>query len=316
MAEITAAAVKELREKSGAGMMDCKKALTASDGDIEKAVDWLREKGLATAAKKAGRVAAQGLVALKADGKQGVVVEVNSETDFVSKNELFQQFVAKTADIALQGNGDIEALKAAAYEDGKDVHAALTDLIAKIGENMNLRRVAKLSVTDGVVVGYMHGAIADGLGKIGTLVALESTGDKAALEKLAKNLAMHVAAAAPVCLNVADVPAEMEEREKNVVEAQIKEEQAKTGKSKPAEIIEKMVVGRIRKFHEEVVLNEQFFIMDDKKKVKEVVAEAAKEVGAPVELKAFARFALGEGIEKKEEDFAAEVAAAAGKKNF
>lgn len=313
MAEITAAAVKELREKSGAGMMDCKKALTASDGDIEKAVDWLREKGLATAAKKAGRVAAQGLVAMKTDGKQGVVVEVNSETDFVSKNELFQQFVAKTADIALQGNGDIEALKAAAYEDDKDVHAALTDLIAKIGENMNLRRVAKLAVNDGVVVGYMHGAIADGLGKIGTLVALESTGDKAALEKLAKNLAMHVAAAAPVCLNVADVPAEMEEREKNVVEAQIKEEQAKTGKSKPAEIIEKMVLGRIRKFHEEVVLNEQFFIMDDKKKVKEVVAEAAKEVGAPVELKAFARFALGEGIEKKEEDFAAEVAAAAGK---
>lgn len=311
MAEITAAVVKELREKSGAGMMDCKKALTASDGDIEKAVDWLREKGLATAAKKAGRVAAQGLVAMKTDGKQGVVVEVNSETDFVSKNELFQQFVAKTADIALQGNGDIEALKAAAYEDGKDVHAALTDLIAKIGENMNLRRVAKLAVNDGVVVGYMHGAIADGLGKIGTLVALESTGDKAALEKLAKNLAMHVAAAAPVCLNVADVPAEMEEREKNVVEAQIKEEQAKTGKSKPAEIIEKMVLGRIRKFHEEVVLNEQFFIMDDKKKVKEVVAEAAKEVGAPVELKAFARFALGEGIEKKEEDFAAEVAAAA-----
>lgn len=313
MAEITAAAVKELREKSGAGMMDCKKALTASDGDIEKAVDWLREKGLATAAKKAGRVAAQGLVAMKTGGKQGVVVEVNSETDFVSKNELFQQFVAKTADIALQGNGDIEALKAAAYEDGKDVHAALTDLIAKIGENMNLRRVAKLAVNDGVVVGYMHGAIADGLGKIGTLVALESTGDKAALEKLAKNLAMHVAAAAPVCLNVADVPAEMEEREKNVVEAQIKEEQAKTGKSKPAEIIKKMVLGRIRKFHEEVVLNEQFFIMDDKKKVKEVVAEAAKEVGAPVELKAFARFALGEGIEKKEEDFAAEVAAAAGK---
>ena len=313
MAEITAAAVKELREKSGAGMMDCKKALTASDGDIEKAVDWLREKGLATAAKKAGRVAAQVLVAMKTDGKQGVVVEVNSETDFVSKNELFQQFVAKTADIALQGNGDIEALKAAAYEGGKDVHAALTDLIAKIGENMNLRRVAKLAVNDGVVVGYMHGAIADGLGKIGTLVALESTGDKAALEKLAKNLAMHVAAAAPVCLNVADVPAEMEEREKNVVEAQIKEEQAKTGKTKPAEIIEKMVVGRIRKFHEEVVLNEQFFIMDDKKKVKDVVAEAAKEVGAPVELKAYVRFALGEGIEKKQEDFAAEVAAAAGK---
>ncbi len=313
MAEITASAVKELREKSGAGMMDCKKALTASDGDIEKAVDWLREKGLATAAKKAGRVAAQGLVAMKTDGKQGIVVEVNSETDFVSKNDLFQQFVAKTADIALKGDGDIESLKAAAYENGKDVQSTLTDLIAKIGENMNLRRVAKVAVNDGVVVGYMHGAIAESLGKIGTLVALESAGDKVALEKLAKNLAMHVAAAAPVCLNVADVPAEMEEREKNVVEAQIKEEQNKTGKKKPDEIIKKMVEGRIRKFHEEVVLNEQFFIMDDKKKVKDVVAEAAKEIGAPVELKAFARFALGEGIEKKEEDFAAEVAAAAGK---
>lgn len=313
MAEITAAAVKELREKSGAGMMDCKKALTEANGDIEKAVDWLREKGLATAAKKAGRVASQGLVAMKTDGKQGVVVEINSETDFVSKNELFQQFVAKAAEIALNGDGDIETLKTAAFADGKDVQGALTDLIAKIGENMSLRRVAKVAVNDGVVVGYMHGAIADGLGKIGTLVALESTGDKAALEKLAKNLAMHVAAAAPVCLNVADVPAEMEEREKNVVEAQIKEEQAKTGKAKPAEIIEKMVVGRIRKFHEEVVLNEQFFIMDDKKKVKDVVAEAAKEIGAPVELKAFVRFALGEGIEKKQEDFAAEVAAAAGK---
>ena len=213
----------------------------------------------------------------------------------------------------MNGDGDIETLKTTAFADGKDVQGALTDLIAKIGENMNLRRVAKVAVNDGVVVGYMHGAIADGLGKIGTLVALESTGDKAALEKLAKNLAMHVAAAAPVCLNVADVPAEMEEREKNVVEAQIKEEQAKTGKTKPAEIIEKMVVGRIRKFHEEVVLNEQFFIMDDKKKVKDVVAEAAKEIGAPVELKAYVRFALGEGIEKKQEDFAAEVAAAAGK---
>ena len=232
---------------------------------------------------------------------------------FVSKNELFQNFVASAADIALKGNGDVETLKTTAFADGKDVQGALTDLIAKIGENMNLRRCAKVAVNDGVVVGYMHGAIADGLGKIGALVALESTGDKAALEKLAKNLAMHVAAAAPVCLNVADVPADMEAREKKVVEDQIKEEQAKTGKTKPAEVIEKMMVGRIRKFHEEIVLNEQFFIMDDKKKIKDVVAEAAKEVGAPVELKAFARFALGEGIEKKQEDFAAEVAAAAGK---
>ncbi|MGN1079265.1 MAG: translation elongation factor Ts [Alphaproteobacteria bacterium] len=314
MAEITAAVVKELREKTGAGMMDCKKALSEAAGDIEKAVDWLRKKGLASAAKKAGRVASQGLVAMKTNGKEGVVVEINSETDFVSKNDLFQNFVTSAAEIALKGDGNVETLKAMPFADGKDVQGALTDLIAKIGENMNLRRSAKVSVNDGVVVGYMHGAIADGLGKIGTLIALESTGDKAALEKLAKNLAMHVAAAAPVCLNIADVPADMEEREKKVVEDQIKEEQAKTGKTKPAEVIEKMLVGRIRKFHEEIVLNEQFFIMDDKKKIKDVVAEAAKEVGAPVELKAFVRFALGEGIEKKQEDFAAEVAAAAGTK--
>ncbi len=312
MAQITAAVVKELREKTGAGMMDCKKALGEADGNVEQAIDWLRKKGLATAAKKAGRVASQGLVAMKASDKEGVVVEVNSETDFVSKNELFQEFVAKTAEIALSADGDIEALKTADYADGKDVQASLTDLIAKIGENMTLRRCQKISVNEGVVVGYMHGAISPGLGKIGTLIALESTGDKAALEKLAKNLAMHVAAAAPVCLNVSDVPSETEEREKKVVEDQIKEEQAKTGKTKPAEVIEKMLVGRIRKFHEEIVLNEQFYIMEDKKKVKDVMIDAAKEIGAPVELKAFVRFALGEGIEKKQEDFAAEVAAAAG----
>lgn len=314
MAEITAAAVKELREKSGAGMMDCKKALTEANGDLEAAVDWLRKKGLATAAKKAGRVAAQGLVALKTTDKEGVVVEVNSETDFVSKNELFQNYVKAVAEVAVKGNGDVESLKTTAFEGGKDVQGALTDLIAKIGENMSLRRCAKVKVDNGVVVGYMHSAIADGLGKIGALVALESTGDKAALEKLAKNLAMHVAAAAPVCLNVEDVPAEMEEREKNVVKDQIKEEQAKTGKTKPADVIEKMMVGRIRKFHEEIVLNEQFYIMDDKKKIKDIVAEAAKEVGAPVVLKAYARYALGEGIEKKSEDFATEVAAAMGNK--
>ena len=213
MAEITAAVVKELREKTGAGMMDCKKALSEAAGDVEKAVDWLRKKGLASAAKKAGRVASQGLVAMKTDGKDGVVVEINSETDFVSKNDLFQDFVAKTAEIALKGDGNVETLKTMPFADGKDVQGALTDLIAKIGENMNLRRSAKVSVNDGIVVGYMHSSIADGLGKIGTLIALESAGDKAALEKLAKNLAMHVAAAAPVCLNIADVPADMEERE-------------------------------------------------------------------------------------------------------
>lgn len=315
MAEITASAVKELREKTGAGMMDCKKALAESDGNIEAAVDWLRKKGLASAAKKAGRIASQGLVAMKVEGNKGVVVEINSETDFVARNDLFQQFVAKTADVALTTDGTVDALKAAAFpESGKDVQGALTDLIAKIGENMNLRRSAKLEVKNGVVVGYVHSAVVPGMGKIGTLVALESEGDKAALSALAKNLAMHVAAAAPVCLNVEDVSAEMEEREKKVVEDQIREEQAKTGKKKPDAVIEQMKIGRIRKFHELVVLNEQFFIMDEKKKIKDVVAEAAKEVGAPVVLKSFVRFALGEGIEKKQEDFQAEVeAAAAGK---
>lgn len=314
MAEITAAAVKELREKTGAGMMDCKKALTEAAGDLEAAVDWLRKKGLAAAAKKAGRVASQGLVAVKVDGKKGAAVEVNSETDFVARNELFQNFVAEAAVAALDANGDIEKLKTLTLaSSGKDVAGTLTDLIAKIGENMSLRRTAEISVEDGVVVAYVHNAAAEGMGKIGTLIALESKGDKAALEELAKHLAMHVAAAAPVCLNIADVPADMEAREKAVVEEQIKEEQAKTGKVKPAEVIEKMLIGRIRKFHEEIVLNEQFYIMDDKKKVKDVVAEAAKTVGAPVELKSFVRYALGEGIEKKQDDFAAEVAAAVGK---
>lgn len=306
MAEITAAIVKELREKTGAGMMDCKKALAESNGELEPAVDWLRKKGLSSAAKKSGRVASQGLVGIKTDGKSGVVVEINSETDFVARNEQFQNFVAGVVDTALEGDADVEALKAAPYKDsGKDVQSALTDLIAKIGENMTLRRAAKVSVSDGVVVGYIHGAVADGLGKIGTLVALESTGDKGALEKLAKNLAMHVAAAAPICLHIENVPEHMMEREKAIVA-----ETARTS-GKPEAVIEKMVEGRMRKFYEEIVLHEQFFIMDDKKKIKEIVAAAEKEIGAPVALAAYVRFALGEGVEKKQEDFAAEVAAAA-----
>ena len=314
MAEITAAAVKELREKTGAGMMDCKKALTEAAGDMEAAVDWLRKKGLAAAAKKAGRVASQGLVAVKVEGNKGAAVEVNSETDFVARNELFQQFVAEAAQAALNADGDIEKLKTLTLaSSGKDVAGTLTDLIAKIGENMNLRRTAEVSVNEGVVVGYIHNAAAEGMGKIGALIALESAGDKAALEDLAKHLAMHVAAGAPVCLNIEDVPADMEAREKAVVQDQIKEEQARTGKTKPAEVIEKLMIGRIRKFHEEIVLNEQCPPMDDKKKIKDVVAEAAKTVGAPVTLKQYVRFALGEGIEKKQDDFAAEVAAAVGK---
>ncbi len=308
MAEITAAVVKELREKTGAGMMDCKKALAEAAGDVEKAIDWLRKKGLSSAAKKAGRVASQGLVALKVGKKQGAVIEINSETDFVSRNEQFQTFVASVAEIALDSSGDVEALKSAKHaSSGKDVQGALTDLIAKIGENMTLRRAAKLSVDNGVVVGYMHGAVKDGLGKIGTLVALESTGDTAVLEELGKHLAMHVAAAAPVCLNIEDVPADMLSRERAIVADQAK------ASGKPENVIEKMVEGRMRKFYEEIVLNEQFYIMDDKKKIKDVVAEEAKKAGAPIRLIGFVRLALGEGVEKKQEDFAAEVAAAAGK---
>lgn len=308
MAEITASAVKELREKTGAGMMDCKKALTESNGDIEAAVDWLRKKGLSAAAKKAGRVASQGLVGVAVSGNKGAVVEVNSETDFVARNDLFQKFVTEVTNVAIEKAGDLDALKQTILPSAeKEVSAALTDLIAKIGENMTLRRTASVAVDQGVVVSYVHNASAEGLGKIGTLVALESDADKAVLEELGKHLAMHIAATAPVCLNVADVPSDLEEREKAVVA-----EQARTS-GKPEAVIEKMVEGRMRKFHEEIVLNEQFYIMDDKKKVKDVVAEAAKTVGAPVELKSFVRYALGEGIEKKQDDFAAEVAAAVGK---
>ena len=305
MAEITAAAVKELREKTGAGMMDCKKALTEAGGNVEAAVDWLRKKGLAAAAKKAGRVASQGLVGVAVSGKKGAVVEVNSETDFVARNELFQNFVREVAGVAVNAADGVDALKTTVLPSaGKDIAGALTDLIAKIGENMNLRRSAVVSVNDGVVVSYVHNTVSEGLGKIGTLVALESKADAAALEELGKHLAMHIAAAAPVCLNIADVPAELENREKSVVA-----EQARTS-GKPEAVIEKMVEGRMRKFHEEIVLNEQFFIMDDKKKIKDVVAEAAKKAGQPIELKAFVRYSLGEGIEKKQEDSAAEVAAA------
>lgn len=245
---------------------------------------------------------------MKVNGKKGAVVEVNSETDFVARNELFQTFVASVADIALQGDADLEALKAAQHApSGKDVQGALTDLIAKIGENMHLRRSAQLSVENGVVVGYVHSAIAEGLGKIGALVALESSGDVKELEELGKHLAMHVAAAAPVALNIADVPAEMVEREKAVVADMAR------NSGKPEAVVEKMVEGRMRKFYEEIVLNEQFYIMDDKKKIKDVVAEVSKKIGAPITLTGFVRFGLGEGVEKKQDDFAAEVAAAVGK---
>ncbi|CAO3444402.1 translation elongation factor Ts [Azospirillum sp.] len=307
MAEITASLVKELREKTGAGMMDCKKALNETQGDLEGAVDWLRKKGLAAAAKKSGRVAAEGLVAVATAGTKGAVVEVNAETDFVARNDKFQAFAAKAAELALTSAGDVEALKAAAYPGTS--HTAqdeLTSLIATVGENMNLRRAVTLSVSAGVVVSYVHSAIAPGLGKIGVLVALESTGDAGKLADLGKQIAMHIAAARPDALDIADVDSSSLERERNVLA-----EQARAS-GKPENIIEKMVEGRVRKYYEEVCLLEQTYVIDGETKVRKVVENAAKDIGAPVKVTAFTRFALGEGIEKAQTDFAAEVAAAAG----
>ncbi|MBF0166593.1 MAG: elongation factor Ts [Alphaproteobacteria bacterium] len=308
MAEITAALVKDLREKTGAGMMDCKKALGETNGDLEAAVDWLRKKGLAAAAKKSGRVAAEGLVAVATDGTKGALVEVNAETDFVARNDQFQAYARQVAVIALGCGGDIEKLKASAWPEGGTVAEKVTNLIATIGENMNLRRTACLSVSDGVVASYMHGAAAPGLGKIGVLVALESTGDKAKLAEVGKQIAMHVAAANPQFLTVDSVDSSALEREKDVLR-----EQARAS-GKPDNIIEKMMEGRVRKFYEDVVLLEQLYVIDGESRVKQIIEKAAKDVGAPVKLTGFVRFALGEGIEREEKDFAAEVAEQLNKK--
>ena len=304
MNAISPSLVKELREKSGAGMMDCKKALDETKGDMESAVDWLRKKGLSQAAKKATRVAAEGLVGVTTSGTEGAVLEVNSETDFVARNEQFQSFVATASKITLEKKGDMEAMKAAAFPNSsRNVADELTNLVATIGENMSIRRAQYLSVSNGVVVSYVHNAAAPGLGKIGVLVALESTGDKAGLETLAKQICLHIAAAAPIALRTQDVSVEQIEREKDVLR-----EQAKAS-GKPADIIEKMLDGRMRKYYEEVVLLEQIFVMDGETKIAKLVENAAKTVGAPVEIKSFTRFVLGDGIEKEEKDFAAEVAA-------
>ena len=302
MAEITASLVKELREKTGAGMMECKKALTETAGDLEGAIDFLRKKGLSVAEKKAGRIANQGLVAVAVDGKRGAMVELNSETDFVGRNAEFQAFLGDVVQIALDKKGDIDAVKAA-DKGGKSVEANLTDLIAKIGENMSLRQSAYVEVENGVVVPYMHSAVVPNQGKIGVLVALESTADEGALKELGHKLAMHIAAVAPKFKTIDSVDADALAREKAIYS-----EKAKAS-GKPEAIIEKIVEGSIRKYYEEVVLMEQAYIMDPDKKIKDVLADAAKELGTAVELVDFVRFALGEGIEKKQEDFAAEVAA-------
>ncbi len=308
MTEITAAKVKELRESTGAGMLDCKKALVESNGDMNAAVDWLRKKGLASAAKKASRIAAEGLVSVYVEGNKGAIAEVNSETDFVAKNELFQEYVADAAKVALMASGELCDMKSFhCPKCNKTFEERLTDLIAKIGENMTLRRAAMLQVNNGVVASYLHNSCGNNLGKIGVLVALESTADKAKLEELGKHIAMHIAASAPLFKDIASVDPAAVEHEKSIFA-----EQAKAS-GKPENIIEKMVEGRIRKYYEEVVLEEQAYIMDPDKKVKQVIADAAKELGADIKLAGYVRFKLGEGLQKKEEDFAAEVAAQLGK---
>lgn len=307
MAEITAALVKQLREKTGAGMMDCKKALTESGGEIETAVDWLRTKGLAAASKKADRIAAEGLIACTVEGGKGVLVEVNAETDFVARNEDFQAFAATVAEVALGLDGDLDGLLAAEFPGaGKPVSEKLTDLIATIGENMTLRRTKALSVKEGVVASYVHAAVAPGLGRIGVLVALESSGDRAALKALGKQLAMHVAASNPRAVTRDGLDPELVERERAVLTEQAQ------GTGRPEEIVAKMVEGRLRKFYEDVVLDEQVFVIDGETKVGRVVEAAAKDAGAPVAVAGFVRFALGEGVEREEKDFAKEVAAQLG----
>ena len=304
MAEITAALVKELRDKTGAGMMDCKRALGESAGDMEAAVDWLRTKGLAAAAKKAGRVAAEGLVGVATRGSAGAAVEVNSETDFVARNELFQAFVRTVAGLAVGGNGDVEALKAMPYPGtGRTVAEELTELVGRIGENLVLRRSERLAVGNGVVASYMHNSLAPGLGKIGVLVALESEAASDALAAIGRQLAMHVAAANPQYLDIASVSAAALDRERAVLREQA------SGSGKSEDIVNRMVEGRLRKFYEDTVLLEQVFVIDGETRVSKILEAAAKEAGKPIKVTGFVRMQLGEGIDKPTTDLAAEVAA-------
>jgi len=311
MAEITAALVKDLREKSGAGMMDCKKALTENAGDLEAAVDWLRTKGLAAAAKKAGRVAAEGLVGVCIEDRRGALVEVNSETDFIARNEAFQEFVSNTATASLSAGGDVDALRASAHPNGgKTIAEALTDLIAKVGENMAVRRTACLEVANGVVASYVHNQVsaeAPDQGKIGVIVALESTGDAEKLRAFGRQLAMHISWSAPQAIDVADVDPATLERERNVLIEQARES------GKPENIIEKMLEGRLRKYYEEICLLEQAFVIDGETKVRKVLENIGQDVGAPVKIAGFHRFQLGEGVQRDESDFAADVAAQLGR---
>ena len=306
---VTAAMVKELREKSGAGMMDCKTALAENNGEMEAAIDWLRAKGISKADKKSGRTAAEGLIGAASSGTKAIVVEVNSETDFVARNDAFQTIVRNVAKVGLETDGSVEAVGAAAYPDSsKTVTETIVEAVGTIGENMSLRRAAMLTVTDGVVATYIHNQVADGLGKMGVLVAMESTGDKTALAAFGRQVAMHVAATNPLALTSAEVDQATADREKAIFVEQARES------GKPEAIIEKMVEGRMRKFYEEVVLLSQAFVINPDLTVEKALAEAEKDFGAPAKITGFVRFALGEGIERDKSDFAAEVAAAAGQK--
>ncbi len=304
---ITAQQVKELRELTGVGMMDCKRALEETNGNMEAAIDWLRTRGLAKAAKKAGRVAAEGLIGVAVEGNRGAIVEVNSETDFVARNEQFQSLVGNVAKLALTANGDVAVLSEMPYPgSGRSVAAELTDAIAKIGENMNLRRAAVIEVSDGVVGSYVHNTVKPGLGKLGVIVGIESTGNKDVLATLGKQLAMHITNTNPLSVSSDDIDPEIVEKERVIFAEQAKES------GKPADIIAKMVEGRVRKYYEEVTLLAQVFVLDGESKVADVVKKAEAEAGAPIKVTGFVRYALGEGIEKAETDFAAEVAATAG----
>lgn len=308
MANITAALVKELREKTGAGMMDCKGALNETDGDLEAAVDWLRKKGLAKAAKKAGRTAAEGLVAVASEGPKAVAVEVNSETDFVARNPEFQEMVASIAQVALTAGDNVEAILAASYPGGGTVAEKIQATIAKIGENMTLRRASTLSVPNGAIGAYVHNQVAPNLGKIAVLVALESDGKADALLNIGKQVAMHVAATNPAGLDSSSIDPALVERERGVLAAKARES------GKPENVVEKIVESGVKTFYKEAALVEQPFVHDGSKTVAQAVKASEAEAGAPVKLTGFIRLALGEGVEKEESDFAAEVAAASGVK--
>jgi len=302
---ITASMVKELRDKTGAGMMDCKAALGESGGDLEAAVDWLRKKGLAKAAKKAGRVAAEGLIGVALTPSKGIVVEVNSETDFVARNDLFQGLVKMIADVALDAGANVDKILAARVGD-RTVADAITETIAKVGENMALRRAAALSVGKGIIASYVHNSVADGLGRIGVIVALESTGNADEIKAFGRMVAMHVASANPQAIDASGLDAATIEREKNVLAEKFK------AQGKPANVIDKIVESGLKTFYKEVCLLDQGFIFDDKKSVAQALKESEAKAGAPIRIGGFVRFALGEGIDRPEGDFGGEVAALAG----